>query len=353
MLMNIPVLISADSEHLGRYAESVKLVNDLQRSFRLALREVDWLPRGPQKVSVREVLADVEGHCPGERVIAIIDTLFRDDYFSHEYTRSHIVTAADWESTFAPPPMKVYLAFQYAGAMLNFAADLPQVMMDNWWHEAPIGCFFDFCEEKHTIRLSMIGANICGDCEVKLAGMGLPEEARTAVEQVLAYVRSASIRRPRAMPSHVFIGHGRADAWLELKSYLTDDLGLTIEEFNQEPTAGVTTTERLQEMLNRSCFAFLVMTAEDERAGRKLHARENVVHEIGLFQGRLGLKKAIILKENRCERFSNIDGLTYIEFKKGRLGEKRGQIREALEREGVVAPEPDGAVAPPRRPKRR
>jgi predicted nucleotide-binding protein len=48
-------------------------------------------------------------------------------------------------------------------------------------------------------------------------------------------------------------------------------------------------------MLDAAAFAFLVMTAEDVRGDGKLQARLNVIHEAGLFQGRLGFRKAIIL----------------------------------------------------------
>jgi predicted nucleotide-binding protein len=34
----------------------------------------------------------------------------------------------------------------------------------------------------------------------------------------------------------------------------------------------------------------------------------NVIHEAGLFQGRLGFERAIILLEDGCEEFSNIQG---------------------------------------------
>jgi Predicted nucleotide-binding protein containing TIR-like domain len=48
------------------------------------------------------------------------------------------------------------------------------------------------------------------------------------------------------------------------------------------------------------------MTAEDEKPYGKLRARLNVIHEAGLFQGRLGFNKAIVLLEDGCEEFSNI-----------------------------------------------
>ena len=87
----------------------------------------------------------------------------------------------------------------------------------------------------------------------------------------------------------IFIGHGRSKVWQDLKDFLQDRLNLDWDEFNREPVAGYSTKERLEQMLERVTFAFLIMTAEDEHADETLHARENVIHEIGLFQGRLGV----------------------------------------------------------------
>lgn len=68
------------------------------------------------------------------------------------------------------------------------------------------------------------------------------------------------------------------------------------------------------------------MTGEDEVDG-KLRARENVVHEVGLFQGRLGFGRAIVLLEEGCEEFSNIQGLGQIRFPKGNISAKFEEIR--------------------------
>ncbi len=133
----------------------------------------------------------------------------------------------------------------------------------------------------------------------------------------------------------VFIGHGRSPVWRELKDFLQDRLGLPWEEFNREPAAGVATTDRLQEMLDRACFAFLVMTAEDEHADASLHARENVIHEVGLFQGRLGFPRAIVLLEEGCAVFSNIVGCGQIRFVDD-ISTKFEEIRRVLEREGII-----------------
>lgn len=85
----------------------------------------------------------------------------------------------------------------------------------------------------------------------------------------------------------VFIGHGGNPEWLKLRIFLSQ-LNLPCEEFNIEPAAGLQTARRIEGMLASSRMAFLVMTAEDEHLDGTRHARENVVHEIGLFQATLG-----------------------------------------------------------------
>jgi predicted nucleotide-binding protein len=134
----------------------------------------------------------------------------------------------------------------------------------------------------------------------------------------------------------IFIGHGGSPAWRDLKDFLQDRLGLQWEEFNREPTAGHSTKERLEAMLDSACFAFLVMTGEDERADGTKHARANVIHEVGLFQGRLGFERAIVLLEEGCSEFSNIVGLTQIRFPNGNLIAKSEEIRRVLEREHIL-----------------
>ena len=98
------------------------------------------------------------------------------------------------------------------------------------------------------------------------------------------------------------------------------------------------TASRLEEILDSAAFAFLIMTAEDEQPDGKFRARENVVHEAGLFQGRLGFKKAIILLEEGCEEFSNIQGLNRIQFPKNNISSQYENIRRVLEREGLAPP---------------
>lgn len=137
---------------------------------------------------------------------------------------------------------------------------------------------------------------------------------------------------PRARPARpkIFIGHGHSKTWLVLREFLRDKLQLDPVEFNSSPAAGRPTVEVLQTFLNECALAFLVMTAEDELADGKWNARANVIHEIGLFQGRLGFDKAIILLEEGCSEFSNIAGLGHVRFPRDRIEACFEEIRNIV-----------------------
>lgn len=143
--------------------------------------------------------------------------------------------------------------------------------------------------------------------------------------------------RQQLAPS-VFIGHGSSPVWRELKDFIQDRLAVPWDEFNKVSTAGMTNVARLTEMLDGAAIALLVLTAEDERLDGSTTARQNVVHEAGLFQGRLGFSRAIVLLEDDCEQFSNIDGLGQIRFPKGKIATVFEDVRRVLEREGIVRP---------------
>ena len=148
-------------------------------------------------------------------------------------------------------------------------------------------------------------------------------------------------RRNKEIGTNVFIGHGRSPAWRDLKDlkdFVQDRLQLPWDEFNRVPVAGIPNITRLSQMLDDAAIAFLVLTAEDEQADGKMHARMNVVHEAGLFQGRLGFTKAIVLLEEGCEQFSNIEGLGQIRFSAGNIKVAFEEIRRVLEREGLIEP---------------
>ncbi len=186
------------------------------------------------------------------------------------------------------------------------------------------------------VRLEAFGVTFRrSDIEILIANVPTPLETLTP-ETALHLERVDQRNLIMASPGKtIFIGHGRAANWRELKDFLKERLHLSVDEFNSVPVAGITTVSRLKEMLDKATFAFLIMTAEDEQLDGTFRARENVIHEAGLFQGRLGFEKAIILLEEGCEEFSNIHGLNQIRFPKNKISSVFEEIRQVLEREGL------------------
>jgi predicted nucleotide-binding protein len=180
----------------------------------------------------------------------------------------------------------------------------------------------------------------CSRIEEKIQALNRSEDQvversnKLPIDLAIEGPRSSAITASRE-GDRIFIAHGRSLIWRELKDFLVERLGLSCDEFNEESAAGLATTNRLQNMLDDAQFAFLVMTAEDTHADGSSHARENVIHETGLFQGRLGFNRAIILLEKGCAEFSNIHGLTHISFPKGNIRAAFEEIRQVLEREGI------------------
>ena len=130
-----------------------------------------------------------------------------------------------------------------------------------------------------------------------------------------------------------FIGHGHDPQWRDLKDHLQDKHDIDVEAYEVGARAGHVIQDILEQMLDRSSFAILVMTAEDTTAEGQFRARQNVIHEVGLFQGKLGFNRAIVLLEEGTEEFSNIKGIHQVRFSRGGIKETYGEVLATLKRE--------------------
>jgi hypothetical protein len=162
---------------------------------------------------------------------------------------------------------------------------------------------------------------------------------REHVEKVFNIIESYidKCRIPEPLPEKynikIFIGHGRNVQWKDLKDHLHEKHGINIEAYEIGARGGLTIKEVLEKMLSSSNFALLVFTGEDTDKKNELHARENVIHELGLFQGKLGWQRAIILLEEGVKEVSNIDGIEQIRFKKSNIKETFGDVIATIKRE--------------------
>jgi hypothetical protein len=335
--MKIIVLVRKGSRNVSAVALAVEIANRLQPDFEFSTSRVGWLPRGKDEVRPKDFLRTIKGKVSDKHIVAVISPPLKGGYFDHQSSGRIIVSTADWDRNYAPPPLHVYLLFQFASAVSAFAADLSPHQIDRQMvHSGFRACIFEPCEGRRKLLSIMIAGYMCADCEARLCEWGILDSRLDSIAHLLSYVRDFTVRKPRAFPGAVFIGHGRRPDWKRVQHYLATECRLKVDEFNATPTAGTTTVQRLTQMLESARFAILVMTAEDRQIGGLPKARQNVVHEIGLFQGRLGFPKAIILKEEGVGEFSNVDGLTYISFKKGHIEKAFPEVNRILFRERII-----------------
>lgn len=211
-----------------------------------------------------------------------------------------------------------------------------------WHHESEEEFFADYrrssdhanySRKRAQLELQVLVLPPWTEVSVQALSRQVIEAVFEVFERNLETSRIPEPPKPPAPRPRIFIGHGRSSAWRDLKDHLHEKHGYDVEAYEIGARAGHTVRDILEEMLGKSAFAILVMTGEDAMANGTVHARQNVVHEAGLFQGRLGFARAIVLLEEGTEEFSNIQGVEQIRFAAGRIRETFGDILSTLKRE--------------------
>jgi predicted nucleotide-binding protein len=137
---------------------------------------------------------------------------------------------------------------------------------------------------------------------------------------------------PQSATEHrrVFISHGRSDDWREVQAYIEKDVGLATLELAQEPSAGQTIIEKLENNASFCDSAAIVMTGDDIDANGQARARENVMHEIGFFQAKYGRSRICLLHEEAVSIPTNLSGVVYVPFPEGNIAAAFGVLNREL-----------------------
>jgi hypothetical protein len=204
--VKITIHKSPKSPHAQRILSVVAQLHSVQRYFIFTVADDERLNSTGQAADAATLAHPYESRADGQYDILIVDDLLVDNWFSHEYRASSVITLGDWERIYAPPSLKAYLTYQIAQSIISFAADLSEEMAMNLVHEPPQGCIFDLAAHKPSIRYGMVAGNLCPACAIKLRALGVSEDAIAAVEAILQLVRSESLARPVALdPASAFI----------------------------------------------------------------------------------------------------------------------------------------------------
>jgi sugar/nucleoside kinase (ribokinase family) len=143
-------------------------------------------------------------------------------------------------------------------------------------------------------------------------------------------------REDQLRPRGVFVAHGGSPLWRTVRDFLKDDLSLDVHYFERTPQDSNQVTAALGEYLDRCGFAVCVLTKEDTTSDGGSRARQNIVHEAGLFQGRYGFKRVALLVEEGCELPSNLGGLVRHDFERHHIDHTFTSLNRHLRREKIV-----------------
>ena len=109
------------------------------------------------------------------------------------------------------------------------------------------------------------------------------------------------------MSDRIFISHGHNEVLkLKLKDFIRDRLKRDTLILSEFPSRGLTIVETLEKTSKLCNQAVVLLTKDDETSDGSMRARQNVIHEIGFFQGKYGRENVILLCEKGVDLFSNI-----------------------------------------------
>jgi predicted nucleotide-binding protein len=138
--------------------------------------------------------------------------------------------------------------------------------------------------------------------------------------------------KEKISPRDIFISHGHDEQWIKLRDTLHHQFKYQVTFYENDTHAGRSIQDVLETMLKDTDIALIVFTGEVADKSGIVHARDNVIHELGFCQGRLGFENVILLLEEGVYEPSNVHGINQIRFPKGRLVEKHADIVANIKR---------------------
>ncbi len=173
---------------------------------------------------------------------------------------------------------------------------------------------------------------------LQIAQEGSTVEARS---ETVGKINLRNLPSDTPADTSVFIVHGRDDAAKNAVVLFLRDLGFKEIILENQPNSGLTIIEKLEQLANNVRFAIALLTPDDVGALRneadedlKLRARQNVILELGYFQGKLERGRVCLLVKGELENPSDLDGLLYIPMK----SEDGWKLRLAQEMKSVGLP---------------
>ncbi len=139
-------------------------------------------------------------------------------------------------------------------------------------------------------------------------------------------------REPNASPK-IFIGYGHsAVVRHKVKDFIRERCGCEPLVLEELPSSGMTVIEKLEKFGRLADYAVFILTGDDAVEGEQgSRARQNVIQELGWFQGVLGRKRTAILRQSGVEIASNLNGIVYLGFERDSVESTFVALQKELE----------------------
>lgn len=158
-----------------------------------------------------------------------------------------------------------------------------------------------------------------------------------ALLQLYLAPKSKDLEENPENAARVFIGHGRNQVvWPKVKAFVQDRCRLDPIVLELQPSTGLTVIEKLEKYGRLADYAVLVMTGDDRTEAGDVRARQNIIQELGWFQGVLGRGRTTVLMQRGIEVPSNLGGIVYLDFPGDDVEATFDKLRLELETTGLI-----------------
>lgn len=168
------------------------------------------------------------------------------------------------------------------------------------------GCIYDRKVDKRDLLKSMRAGAFCDDCRHQLVSGDRPLSASqfAALEAIFGEcgrIVSSDLPQPAPKRPKIFVGSSREGLPLarKVQASLADEFAIEIWNQGGVFGLGTSTLEALEVAVGQYDFGVFLFTPDDQlvhRGESKPVARDNVIFELGLFAGKLGRRRAFVVK---------------------------------------------------------
>lgn len=134
----------------------------------------------------------------------------------------------------------------------------------------------------------------------------------------------------------IFVGRSRSEILTKLIAFLEDELSVKTITYDSESKKDDSVTSVSEKLLNDATFAILVLTTDDETKEDRIKVHRSLVYETGLFQGKLGFKKVLILHQRGIGDLSDFTKAHSIKLIDENIEQTFNEIRQILKNENII-----------------